>query len=262
VRSNLLLDEYLKKLRLPVIRGIYQKLSREASENNLSYEDYLLALVEEETLVRESNALKRRIKQAHFPYLKTLESFDFSACRIDKHKVIQLAQRSEYIQQRENVIFLGEPGLGKTHLAISLGIEGCKRGYRVLFRTAAGLINEMKEAREKLSLLSLERKLSRAHLVVVDELGFVPFDRPGAELLFEFFSSRYEQGSCVITSNLAFAHWTEVFHDQRLTGALLDRVTHHAHIIPIEGESYRFRQSLTKYKLSPGEVKEKQNVAA
>lgn len=261
MKSNLLLDDYLKKLRLPVIRAIYQKLSREASENNLSYEDYLLALVEEETLVREGNALKRRIKQAHFPYLKTLESFDFSGCRIDKHKVIQLA-RSEYIHQKENVIFFGEPGLGKTHLAISLGIEGCKKGYRVLFRAAAGLINEMKEAREKLSLVSLERKLSRAHLVIVDELGFVPFDRTGAELLFEFISSRYEQGSVIITSNLAFAHWTEVFHDQRLTGALLDRVTHHAHIIQIEGESYRFRQSLTKYKLTPREVKEKQNVTS
>ena len=261
MRNNLLLDEYLKKLRLPVIRGTYQKVSREASENNLSYEDYLLALVEEETLVREGNALKTRIKQAHFPYLKTLESFDFSVCRIDKQKVIQLA-RSEYIHQKENVIFLGEPGLGKTHLAISLGIEGCKKGYRVLFSTAAGLINEMKEAREKLSLVSLERKLSRAHLVIVDELGFVPFDRTGAELLFELISSRYEQGSVIITSNLPFAHWTEVFHDQRLTGALLDRVTHHAHIIQIEGESYRFRQSLTEYKLTQGEVKEKQNVAS
>lgn len=256
MRGNLLLDEYLKKLRLPVIRGIYQKVSREASENNLSYEDYLLALVEEETLVREGNALKRRIKQVHFPYLKTLESFDFSVCRIDKQKVIQLAQ-GEYIHQKENVIFLGEPGLGKTHLAISLGIEGCKKGYRVLFSTAAGLINEMREAREKLSLVSLERKLSRAHLVIVDELGFVPFDRMGAELLFELISSRYEQGSVIIISNLAFAGWAEVFHDQRLTRALLDRVTHHAHIIQIEGESYRFRQSLTEYKLTQGEVKEK-----
>ncbi len=250
--NNLILDDYLKRLRLPVIRGIYQKLAQEAGKNNLSYEDYLLALVEEETLVREENALKRRIKQAHFPYLKTLESFDFSVCRIDKHKVIQLAH-GEYIHQRENVILLGEPGLGKTHLAIALGAEACKKDYRVLFSTAAGLINEMREAKEGLSLTSLEKKLSRIHLVIVDELGFVPFDRMGAELLFEFFSSRYEEGSVIITSNLPFANWTEVFVDQRLTGALLDRVTHHAHIIQIEGESYRLRQSLGKRKIAKKE---------
>jgi len=217
MRNNLLLDDYLKKLKLPVIRGIYQKRAQEAAKNNLSYEAYLLSLVEEEALVREENALKRRVKQANFPYLKTLESFDFSACRIDKHKVIQLAQ-GEYIHQKENVIFLGEPGLGKTHLAIALGIEGCKKGYRVLFKTAAGLINKMKEARENFSLVSLEKKLARTQLVIIDELGFVPFDKIGAELLFEFFSSRYEQGSCIITSNLPFVSWTEVFHDQRLTG--------------------------------------------
>ena len=261
MRDNLLLDEYLKRLRLPVIRGIYHKRAQEATKHNLSYEDYLLSLMEEEALVREENTLKRRIKGARFPYLKTLDSFDFSACRIDRHKVIQLSQ-GEYIHRKENVIFLGEPGLGKTHLAIALAIEGCKKGYRVLFSTAAGLINEMKEARDKFSLASLERKLARVHVAVIDELGFVAFDKIGAELLFEFFSLRYEQGSCVITSNLAFASWTEVFHDQRLTGALLDRVTHHAHIIQIQGESYRFRQSLAKNTLTQREVKEKQNVAS
>ncbi|MBE0479004.1 ATP-binding protein [Candidatus Aerophobetes bacterium] len=261
MRENLLLDEYLKKLKLPVIRGIYHKRAKEATTHNLSYEEYLLSLMEEETLAREENALKRRIKQARFPYLKTLDCFDFSVCRIDRHNVVQLSQ-GEYIHQKENVIFLGEPGLGKTHLAIALGIEGCKKGYRVLFFTAAGLINEMREAKAKFSLASLERKLARVHLAVIDELGFVPFDKIGAELLFEFFSSRYEQGSCVITSNLAFASWTEVFNDQRLTGALLDRITHHAHIVQIKGESYRFRQSLAKNKVTQQKVKETQNVAS
>lgn len=246
MKTHLLLDEYLKRLRLPVIRGTYQKRAQEAGKNNLSYEDYLLTLMEEETLAREENALKRRMTHAHFPTLKTLESFDFSACRIDRHRVIQLAH-GEYLHRKENVIFLGEPGLGKTHLAIGLGIEACKEGYRVIFSTAAGLINEMKEARNKLSLTSLERKLTRYHLVIVDELGFVPFDKVGAELLFEFFSSRYEQGAVIVTSNLAFANWVEVFHDQRLAGALLDRITHHAHIIQVEGESYRLRHSLKEY---------------
>ena len=135
----------------------------------------------------------------------------------------------------------------------------------MMFFTAAGLINEMNEARERLSLLSLEKKLSRSHLVIVDELGYVPFSRTGAQLLFEFFSSKYERGSIIITTNLSFANWTEVFQDERLTGALLDRVTHHCHIIQIKGESFRFRQSLAKYELSrEGEklAKEKQTVSS
>ncbi|MEA3485779.1 MAG: IS21-like element helper ATPase IstB [Candidatus Aerophobetes bacterium] len=262
MKTNLLLAEYLKRLKLPTIQGIYEKLAREAQEKNLSYQDYLLALAEQETIVREENALKRRIKRAKFPYLKTLDSFDFSCCRIDKQKVIQLAG-AEYIDRKENIIFLGGQGLGKTHLAISLGIEACKKGYRVIFFTAAGVINEMNEAREKFSLLSLERKLSRAHLVIIDELGYVPFSRSGAQLLFEFFSSKYERGSIIITTNLDFANWTQVFQDERLTGALLDRITHHCHIIQIKGESYRFRQSLAKYELNlEGEklAKEKQTV--
>ena len=148
MKTNLLLAEYLKRLKLPIIQGIYEKLAREAQEKNLSYEDYLLALLEEEVIAREENALKRRIKRAKFPYLKTLDSFDFSCCRIDKQKLIQLTG-AEYIDRKENIIFLGQQGLGKTHLAISLGIEACKKGYRVIFFTAAGLINEINEAREK-----------------------------------------------------------------------------------------------------------------
>lgn len=262
MKSNLLLKDYLKRLKLPTIAGIYDRLAKEAQGKNLSYEDYLLALVEQEAIAREENALKRRIKKARFPYIKTLDSFDFSCCKIDKQRIIQFA-RDEYIPRKENIIFLGEPGLGKTHLAIALGVEACNKGYRVMFFTAAGLVNEMNEAREKFSLLSLEKKLLGAHLVLVDELGYVPFHGKGAELLFEFFSSKYERGSIIITTNLDFASWSEVFQDERLTGALLDRVTHHCHIIQIKGESYRFRQTLAKYKLNqkdPQQVKEKQDV--
>lgn len=262
MKSNLLLDDYFKRLRLPTMAGIYEKLAREAQEKNLSYQDYLLALAEQEVIVREENALKRRIKRAKFPYLKTLDSFDFSCCRIDKQKVIQLAG-GNYIDLKENIIFLGEPGLGKTHLAIALAALACKKGYSVMFFTAAGLINEMNEAQEKFSLLSLEKKLLRAHLVIIDELGYVPFSKKGAELLFEFFSSKYERGSLIITTNLDFASWTEIFQDERLTGALLDRITHHCHIIHIKGESYRFRQTLATYGLDQKDeqqAKEKQNV--
>lgn len=262
MRSNLLLESYLKRLKLPTIQGIYEKLATEAGEKNLSYQDYLLALLEQEVIVRQENSLKRRIKRAKFPYIKTLDSFDFSCCRIDKQKVIQLG-RAEYIDLKENVIFLGEPGLGKTHLAIALGLEACKRDYRVMFFTAAGLINQMNEAQEKFSFLSLEKKLLRAHLVIVDELGYVPFNKKGAQSLFEFFSSKYERGSLIVTTNLNFANWTEIFQSERLAGALLDRLTHHCHIIQIRGESYRFRQTLAKRRLNQKEeegIREKRSV--
>lgn len=264
MRTNLLLKDCCKRLKLPTIATVYQRIAKEAEQKSLSYEDYLLALLEEEVIAREENSLKKRIKMARFPYLKTLDSFDFSCYRIDKQKIIQLAG-CDYIDRRENIIFLGEPGLGKTHLAISLGIEACKKGFRVMFFTAAGLINEMNEAKEKFSSVSLEKKLLRYPLVIVDELGYVPFARKGSDLLFEFFSSKYETGSLIITTNLDFANWTEVFQDERLTGALLDRVTHHCQIIQIKGESYRFRQSLSKYKFTQKgktEVKEKQDVTS
>lgn len=265
MRTDLLLKDYLKRLRLPTIAGIYHKVGREAQEKNLSYEDYLLVLLEQESIHREENAKMRRIKQARFPYLKSLDSFDFSALSIDKQKVLELTS-SEYIKACENVIFMGNPGLGKTHLAIALGLEASKEGYRVRFFTAAGLINEMIEAEKETTLSSYERKLSRFPLLIVDELGFVPFSRKGAQLLFEFFSLRYETGSVIITTNLDFANWTEVFGSERLTGALLDRVTHHSHIIQLKGESYRFRQTLGKYKLnrreSPNLAKEKEIVSS
>jgi len=248
MKTELLVNDYLKRLKLPTMLGIYKELAGKARERNFSYEDYLFALLEQETIVQQENALKRRIRRARFPYLKTLDSFDFSCCQIDKQKVIQLVE-GDYVDRKENIILLGEQGLGKTHLGIALGIEACKRRYGVLFFTAAGIINEMNEAREKFSFLSLEKTLERAHLILIDELGFVPFERTGAQLLFELISSKYERGSVIITTNLDFASWTEVFQDQRLTGGLLDRA-HHCYIIQIKGESYRFKQSLAKYKLN------------
>ena len=151
--------------------------------------------------------------------------------------------RCEYIQRRENIIAVGNSGAGKTHVAMGLGLAACQRGMSVGFTTAAGLVHEMMEARDERRLLNLQKQLARLNLLIIDELGFVPLSRTGAELLFEVFSQRYERGSVMVTTNLPFDEWTEVFGSERLTGALLDRLTHHVHILEMNGESYRLKRS-------------------
>ena len=172
-----------------------------------------------------------------------LDTFDFPAIpSLNKALVMELA-RCEYIQRRENVIAVGNSGTGKTHVALGLGLAACQRGMSVGFTTAAALVHEMMEARDERRLLNLQRQLSRLNLLIIDELGFVPLSTTGAELLFEVFSQRYERGSILVTTNLPFDEWTEVFGSERLTGALLDRLTHHVHILEMNGESYRLKRS-------------------
>lgn len=246
MESTLLLDSYLKRLRLPAVAKHYGPLARQAAQAKQGFEDYLLALLEQEVLQREENQLRRRIKQARFPVLKTLADFDFGALpSLNPHKVLNLAEGG-YIERQEVVILMGNAGTGKTHLAIALGLEACRKGRRVRFTTAAGLINELVEAREAHRLSRVEAMLDKMDLLILDEIGYVPFSRSGAELLFHVCAARYERGSLIITTNLPFSQWTEVFGDERLTGALLDRLTHHCHILEINGESYRFKQSLKK----------------
>ena len=222
------------------------KLAREAAEANMPYEDYLLALLELETALRVENATKKRISRARFPYLRTLDQFDFSAIpSLSKGEVLGLSQ-GEYIRTRENVIAIGNTGTGKTHLAISLGLLACQQGWKVRFYTAAGLINELSEAQAQQRLSKLEKQLQRHELIILDEVGFIPFTPSGSQALFQFCSSRYLTGSMIITTNLEFERWTEVFGDERLTGALLDRLTHKCHILEMNGESYRFKESLRR----------------
>jgi len=244
--NELLLRSYLKRLRLPVVAQNYVRLSSEAAASNQTFPDYLLALIEGEITQREENTQKLRISKARFPVMKTLDSFEFSAIpSLNKALVLELS-RGSYIEKKENIIFMGSYGTGKTHLAISLGISACRQGKRVRFCTAAGLIADLAEAQAQFRLGKLEASLARYDVIVLDELGFVPFTKEGAEALFTFCSGRYERGSLIITTNLDFARWKEIFGDEALTGALLDRLTHRCHIIEMNGDSYRFKENLKR----------------
>ncbi len=244
--NDLLLRIYLKRLRLPVMAQNYARLSEEAAANNQTYPDYLLTLIEGEVTQREENTQKLRIAKARFPVIKTLDSFEFSAIpSLNKALVLELS-RGGYIEKRENIVFIGSYGTGKTHLAISLGVCACHQGKKVRFYTAAGLINDLLEAQAQLRLGKQEASLARYDLIILDELGFVPFSKEGAEALFTFCSGRYERGSMIITTNLDFARWKEIFGDEALTGALLDRLTHQCHIIEMNGDSYRFKENLKR----------------
>ena len=240
----LLVKTNLKQLRLPAMHAEFEKLAREAATGNQTYEQYLLHLTELEVAARASNVLAARIKQAAFPAHKDLDTYDFSAMpAVSKPKILELT-RGEWIDQRLNVIFVGACGTGKTHLAISLGLAACRQGRRVRFFTAAALVNRLEEAQKQYQLERLLNQLERTDLLICDELGYLSFSRGGAELLFQVFADRYERKSLLITSNLAFSDWSQVFQGERMTAALLDRLTHRCHIFEMNGESYRFRESM------------------
>ena len=243
---QVLLTHYLKTLKLPTFLREYNKIAKLCAAERLDYEGFLLRLSEQELIDRQRRMVERRIKQAKFPTLKSLDSFDFTAIpSLNKKRVMELS-RCEFVDKKENVITLGNSGTGKTHIATGLGLAACQKGISVLFTTAASLANELMEAKDERRLLRLQKQISRNKLLIIDELGFVPLSKTGAELLFEIFSQRYEQGSTIITSNLPFDEWTEIFGSERLTGALLDRITHHIQILEMNGESYRLKQSKKK----------------
>lgn len=242
--TELLLDHITKQLRMPTVAKQYRSLAREAEERNLSYEEFLLALLETEVQTREENQKQRRLKQASFPMHKTLDNYDFSLMpSINKNKLMTLA-RGEFVEKKENIIFLGNSGTGKTHLGMGLGIAMIENGYKVKFITASDLVEELLMANQEHKLGAFEKKWLKFDVIIVDELGYVPFSKTGAELLFQFFSSRYERASVIITTNLEFSEWTKLFGDEKMTAALLDRLTHRSHILLLNGESYRFRQSM------------------
>jgi DNA replication protein DnaC len=240
---QVLLGHHLKALKLPTFVREYDKVARQCAAEGVDHVRYLLRLAELEMIDREQRLVERRIRAARFPAVKSLDSYDFTALpSLNKALVLELA-RCEYLARRENVIALGNAGTGKTHIALGLGLAACQKGLAVGFTTAAALVHELMEARDEKRLLRLQRQLAACTLLIIDELGYVPLSATGAELRFEVFSQRYERGSVIVTSNLPFDEWTSVFGSERLTGALLDRLTHHVHILEMNGESYRLKAS-------------------
>ena len=243
-----LLAYYLKQLKLPAFLREYRNLAEQCQEDRSDYLTYLLRLSEREMQEREQRATERRVKAAKFPVVKTLDTFDFGAQPSINEALVRELVRGEYIDQRENLLLLGNPGTGKSHLACALAFAACGQGRKVRFYTVTGLVTQLLERRDERELERFQRQLERLNVLVLDELGYVPFSKAGAELLFDVVSRAYERTSLIVTSNLPFEAWTEVMGSERLTGALLDRLTHRVHILEANGESYRLRESQKRLK--------------
>jgi DNA replication protein DnaC len=242
--NAMLLNANLRQLKLPTMLAEHDTLAREAAERDESYHAYLLKLTEPEVATRTANATAARIRAAAFPVLKELDTFDFAATpSVPKQLVLALA-RGEWVERRRNCCLIGGSGTGKTHLATAIGLSLCRAGKKVRFVTAAGLVTELEEAHQQHRLDRTLSALDRLELLIVDELGYLSFSRSGAELLFQVFADRYERRSLLITSNLPFGEWGTVFQGERMTAALLDRLTHQCDILELTGESYRFRESM------------------
>jgi len=246
--TPLLLKTNLKQLKLPTMLSEWEKLAREAAANNEGYENYLLRLTEAEVTTRAANALANRIRVAGFPVVKDFDTFDFTTLpSVPKQKVLELS-RGAWVEEHSNCCLIGNAGTGKTHLATALGLAMCRLGRRVKFVTAANLVTQLEEAQQNHRLDRVLGQLDRLDLLIIDELGYLSFSRGGAELLFQVFADRYERRSVLVTSNLAFSEWGTVFQGDRMTAALLDRLTHRCEIFEMNGESYRFRESMTAKK--------------
>ncbi len=242
-KSVVLLKHHLKALKMPTMHGECEKIAVQCAKENIDHLGFLFQLCELELLDRERRAADRRLKAAKFPTHKTLENFDFTAQpSVNKPLVTELS-RCAYIDQRENVLLVGNPGTGKTHLATALGIEACGRGKRVRFWRVTELITQLMEAREERVLTRMRGQLAKLDLLILDELGYVPASKLGAELLFDVISTAYERSSVIVNTNLPFERWAEVLGSERLTGAALDRLTHRCHIIECNGESYRLKDA-------------------
>ncbi len=242
-KSLVLLRHHLKLLRLPTVHDECEKLATRCAQENVDHLAFLLQLCELELLEREKRSTQRRLRFARFPNYKTLDTFRFESQSSLNRLLVSELMRCQFIEQRESVILIGNPGTGKTHVATALAIEACHRGYQVRFYRVTELVTQLMEAREERLLLRLKAQLAKLDLIVLDELGYVPASKLGAELLFDVISTAYERQSLIVTTNLPFGQWTEVLGSERLTGAVLDRLTHRCHILEATGESYRLQDA-------------------
>lgn len=241
-----LLELHLNKLKLTAIASQYKNIIDKNTKEDIV--TILTKLFEYEVQVREDRAIERKLRGANFPKIKTMDSFDFTKLpNLDKQKILNFSN-CEFIEKAENIIMLGNAGTGKTHLAVALGVAACQKNISVYFTSAAKLANDLMEARDELSLSKLHNKLSKHKLLIIDEIGYVPLSATGAELMYDIINQRYEVSSLIMTSNLEFSDWIQVFKSDKLTAALLDRITHYSNIIEMNGDSYRFSNSIAKRK--------------
>ena len=234
---------YLKRLRLPRVGEQLAAITQQAAAESWSYEAFLTTLLEAEIFARDQSVLERRIRTARFPsHQKTLETFDFTFQTSVKRQVMLQLASLRFVELRHNVIFLGPPGTGKTHLSIALGLRACQAGYNVLFLSAVDLVTQLLQAQERATLPQFMKRLAKPDLLIVDEVGYIPFNRTGANLFFQVINHRYERGSMILTSNRAFSGWGEIFGgDVVVAAAMIDRLVHHAEIISLKGNSYRLK---------------------
>lgn len=248
--TEVLLKENLKLLKLSNVLRQLETFIRQAKESGTDYGEFLLGLTEQELQMRAENRLRRRIREARFPLMKTLQTFDYNAAPGLDLRLLRELETGDYIRQHRNVILLGNSGTGKTHLATGLGVAACGQGLITRFVTGCGLANELIEAQVAKNLSRTIQRTARSDVLVLDELGYVPFSKEGSQLLFQVLAERHERGSVIITTNLGFADWTQVFGDATMTAALLDRLTHNAHVIHCNWDSYRLKETLRARKRS------------
>jgi DNA replication protein DnaC len=253
--QQVLLENYLSALGLSMFLHNYQAYAKDAARSSQSPERFLLALCEAEWSHRQANRVNRAITAAKLPFFKEFSTYDWSAVEnIPKSRVLELAQ-GDYMEGAENVLLLGNPGLGKTHLAIALALSACRQAKRVRFYRVAKLVDELMTMQHTLKLSSFVSRFEKLDLLVLDELGYIPVDPKGTQLLFQLCSDLYERVSMIVTSNLRFGEWNKIFGDEKMTAAFIDRLTHKGHILEFVGESYRFRHSLQQEPPSTGESK-------
>ncbi|WP_410644239.1 IS21-like element helper ATPase IstB [Amycolatopsis sp. lyj-346] len=231
-----------RALKTPTIGAFWEQLAGQAREENWSHEEYLAALLQRQVADRESKGTVMRIRTAHFPAVKTLEDFNLDHLPSLRRDVLAHLSTGMFVAKAENVILLGPPGIGKTHLAIGLGVKATQAGYSVLFDTASNWIARLTAAHHGNRLEAELKKIRRYKLIIIDEVGYIPFDQDAANLFFQLIASRYEQGSVMVTSNLPFGRWGETFSDDVVAAAMIDRLVHHAEVLTLTGDSYRTRQ--------------------